>query len=214
MKGIMLKDLYDNFYIKKNLLSYIFAVGFIFVCLVLSHTTYSFILFAEILPCILGSAALESATEQDEKASFDRLQISFPVTKGEIILSKYLLALFFHAAANLISVCLMLAYVYIWGTVTLAQGIQVCLLSAGIALAFTALSYVFFFLLGKKAATVIYVILAVVIAMVYGSAASIYGLEEFLALDKRMPALILIPAAFVLYGLSCLLSIQIYKRKY
>lgn len=46
------------------------------------------------------------------------------------------------------------------------------------------------------------------------SSSTIFGLDGFIAMDKTQILLIIIPAAFILFALSCLLSIQIYKKRY
>ena len=71
-----------------------------------------------------------------------------------------------------------------------------------------------YFLFGKKIGTILYVILAVIFSFIYGASSTIFGLDGFIAMDKTQILLIVIPAAFILFALSCLLSIQIYKKRY
>ena len=71
-----------------------------------------------------------------------------------------------------------------------------------------------YFLFGKKIGTILYVILVVIFAGMYGASSTIFGLDGFIAMDKTQILLIVIPAAFILFALSCLLSIQIYKKRY
>ncbi|HIZ81965.1 MAG TPA: ABC-2 transporter permease [Candidatus Mediterraneibacter pullistercoris] len=214
MKGIMLKDLYDNFYIKKNLASYILGLGFIFLTIGLVRTQYTFILYIELLATILGSCALEAASDQDEKVNFDKLQITFPVTKSEIVIAKYLLALIFLAASNLLSLVFTLLHVYAWHTAAFVEGVQIWCTGICISVTFTAVIYVLFFLFGKKAATILYVIIAVLISLIYGTSAVIFGVENFIALDKTLILCIAIPASFLLFAASCLLSVRIYRKKH
>ena len=214
MKGIILKDLYDNFYINKNLASYIFGLGFILLTAGFVHTPYSFVLYTEVIATILGSCALEAASEQDEKANFDKLQITFPVTKSQIVIAKYLLGLIFLTASNLFSLIHTLLHVFAWHTATFTQGVQIWCTGIAISVAFTAVSYVMFFLFGKKVATVLYVIIAVFITSIYAASSVIIGLDDFIAANKTALLCISIPAAFLLFALSCLLSIQIYKKRH
>ena len=71
-----------------------------------------------------------------------------------------------------------------------------------------------YFLFGKKIGTILYVILAVIFAGMHGASSTIFSLDGFIAMDKTQILLIVIPAAFILFALSCLLSIQIYKKRY
>lgn len=213
MKGIILKDLYDNFYIKKNLASYVFGLGFIIAAGMLVRTQYSFILYVELISTVFGSAALEAASEQDEKSSFNRLMLAFPLTKTQIVLSRYLLALFFQMAAWLLALAYALCNALTWHTVTLAQALSFWLLSICISVAFTAIVYVIYFLFGKKIGMIIYVFIAVLLAGSYGASAVLMGLEHFVAMDKTLLLCIGFPCAFLLYGLSFFLSVRIYKWK-
>ena len=61
MKGIMLKDLYENFYIKKNLASYIFGALVIGLAMIFLDTNYAFILYTMLLSILFGSATLEGS---------------------------------------------------------------------------------------------------------------------------------------------------------
>lgn len=78
MRGIIYKDLYDNFLIWKNLASYLFGVAAILVSVVLlPDSEYYFILLILMLNFI-GSCAMEASVEQDDASNFNRLLISFP----------------------------------------------------------------------------------------------------------------------------------------
>ena len=214
MKGIILKDLYENFYIKKNLASYIFGALFIGLAMIFINTNYAFILYTMFLSIIFGSTPLEASSEQDEKANFGKLQITFPLTKAEIILSKYLLSLICTGISLLISLIYALANVYFWRLVTLREALTVWGLSICGSLVFTSVVYVCYFLLGKKIGTFIYVAAAIILAGLYGSSTVLFGIESYTSMDTAVRLWFLLPASAVIFVLSCLVSIQIYKRKY
>ena len=155
MKGIMLKDLYENFYIKKNLASYIFGTLIIGLAAFFLDTSYAFILYTMLLTIVFGSATLEASYEQDEKANFYKLQFTFPMTKAEIVVSKYLLALICTGISLLIALIYALASVYLRHLVTLTEALTVWGLSICVSLVFTSVVYIFYFLLGKKIGTII-----------------------------------------------------------
>lgn len=213
MKGIMLKDLYDNFYIKKNLASYIFALCFVMVMGLLARTQFSFILYVELICSIFGSSALEAATEQDEKSGFNRLMLAFPVTKTQIVLSRYLLSLIFQLAAHLLALAYTLCHAFMWHTVAPAQALSVWLLSICISVSFTAVVYVMYFLFGKKIGMIIYIVIVMLLAGSYGASTVFMDLNSFIAMDKTQLLCIGFPCAFLLFGLSFLLSVRIYKWK-
>lgn len=214
MKGIMLKDLYENFYIKKNLASYIFGALIIGLAAFFIDTSYAFILYTMLLTIVFGSATLEASYEQDEKANFYKLQFTFPMTKAEIVVSKYLLALICTGISLLIALIYALASVYLRHLVTLTEALTVWGLSICVSLVFTSVVYIFYFLLGKKIGTIIYVAAAVILGGMYGSSTVFIGIESYTSMDMAARLWFLLPASVVVFVLSCLLSIQIYKKKY
>lgn len=214
MKGIMLKDLYENFYIKKNLASYIFGALIIGLAAFFIDTSYAFILYTMLLTIVFGSATLEASYEQDEKANFYKLQFTFPMTKAEIVVSKYLLALICTGISLLIALTYALASVYLRHLVTLTEALTVWGLSICVSLVFTSVVYIFYFLLGKKIGTIIYVAAAAILGGMYGSSTVFIGIESYTSMDMAARLWFLLPASVVVFVLSCLLSIQIYKKKY
>lgn len=211
MKGIMLKDLYENFYIKKNLASYIFGALFIGLTSIFIDTKYAFILYTMLLTIAFGSSTLEASYEQDEKANFNKLQITFPLTKTEIVISKYLLALMCTGISALIALVYVLANVHM---VTLAEALTVWGLSICVSLVFTGIVYIFYFLLGKKIGTIIYIAAALILGGMYGSSTVFFGIESYTSMDTAVRLWFLLPASAVVFVLSCMLSILIYKKKY
>ncbi len=113
MKGIILKDLYENFRIFKNGVSYLAAVLFLFLLIEAMQTgdlfslKYFFMLITAFVFPLLGCSSIESSLEQDEKVNFDKIQLTFPITKTEIVLSKYILGILFSRspAATTKSLC-------------------------------------------------------------------------------------------------------------
>lgn len=214
MKGIILKDLYENFYIKKNLASYIFGALIVGLAAFFIDTHYAFILYTMLLTIIFGSATLEASYEQDEKANFYKLQFTFPITKADIVVSKYLLALICTSISALIALIYALASVYLRHLVTLTEALTVWGLSICISLVFTSVVYVFYFLLGKKIGVIIYVGAAAILGGLYGSSTVLFGTESYTSMDTAVRLCFLLPASAVIFVLSCLLSIQIYKKKF
>ena len=113
MRGIILKDLYEGFCIKKNMLNWLISLGLITVLTTVNSMmrgTYGFLLIVVMILPMMGSTLLQMTVEQDEKAEFDRIQLTYPLSKMEIVLSKYLggllvqggiTAAFFSVSVNL-----------------------------------------------------------------------------------------------------------------
>ena len=116
MKGIILKDLYENFRIFKNGVSYLAAVLFLFLLIEAMQTgdlfslKYFFMLITAFVFPLLGCSSIESSLEQDEKVNFDKIQLTFPITKTEIVLSKYILGICFLTICNVFSLIFVFSF--------------------------------------------------------------------------------------------------------
>ena len=62
---------------------------------------------------MIGCGASEAATEQEEAANFNKLLITFPVTKAEIVTAKYILGFGFIAVTDLVALLCSLVQVYV-----------------------------------------------------------------------------------------------------
>ena len=107
-----------------------------------------------------------------------------------------------------------LASVYLRHLVTLTEALTVWGLSICVSLVFTGIVYIFYFLLGKKIGTIIYVAAAAILGGMYGSSTVFIGIESYTSMDMAARLWFLLPASLAVFVLSCLLSIQIYKKKY
>ena len=115
MRGIILKDLYEGFCIKKNLINWLASMIFTSALTAISEFmrgAYGFLLIVVLLFPVMGSTLLQLTVEQDEKAEFDRIQLTYPLSKSEIVLSKYLGGLIVQGGMTLYSFVFVLIYVY------------------------------------------------------------------------------------------------------
>lgn len=214
MRGIIYKDLCDNFLVWKNLASYLFGLVFIIGATVLvSDSEYYFVLLI-LMVCLIGTCAMESSVEQDEAANFDRLLISFPVTKEEIVIAKYILALVFIAVASGMSLIITVIHVLSGGALDPSQAFSIWVLGIYLSLIFSGITYVGYMVFGKRRGTITYVAMIMIIAGAYGAMHAVYGIERFVQMDKTRLLLAGIPVSILVFVLSCMISIRIYKKKF
>lgn len=212
MKGIILKDLYDNFCIPKNAAAYIFAglitipVGF------LVRSEYYYILFSMIILPLFGGCALEYPTEQEERAHFTKLLATFPVSGAQIVTAKYILGLCYAAVCNLLALMCAMAQVYVHHTVSLSEALRIWGIGISISLIFLSLIYVGYFLLGRRWGTVFFIGVTCVIAVIYGISSALMGIETLFSLSPVMIVCLLLAGAVMLV-LSRFVSVRIYKWK-
>lgn len=169
MWGIVKKDFYDTFCIPKNTLASLGGYLALFI--------FSFLMGPDrmMMPLILvlcipmtTVAVLQSALEQDEMVKFDDIMLTYPLTKNEIVLARFIDNLIYVGINIVISFLIMLVYVYGGKTTDLQTGLWHCALGLIVSLVTTAVFSVGFYILGNKKGTILYIALVVVAAIAYG----------------------------------------------
>ena len=217
MRGIILKDLYEGFCIRKNTLNWTISIIFIsFLTAVNSmmRGPYGFLLIVVMLLPMLGSTLLQMTVEQDEKSEFDRIQLTYPLTKQEIVFSKYLGGLIVQGGMLLYSFLFLLVYVYGYQTLTFGEAISTWGIGVAGSLVYFSVSYMVYFWLGNmKGVIFTFITMAV---LVIGFLFSVFnvGLEELMTISKGMMVFVSLLAGVVLLVLSYFVSLKIYTKKH
>ncbi|OFI49606.1 hypothetical protein BG261_03220 [Floricoccus tropicus] len=108
MKGIIAKDIYENFFIRKRFASFLFNYVIVILINYFAKTIYGFIINTAILiPFIIIPSLIQASSGYDEKYSYEKLEITTPITRKEIVKAKYLLSLLFFVI-NIIILFLLL----------------------------------------------------------------------------------------------------------
>ncbi|MFQ7664563.1 MAG: ABC-2 transporter permease, partial [Mediterraneibacter sp.] len=193
-----LKDLYEGFCIKKNLINWLASMIFTSALTAISEFmrgAYGFLLIVVLLFPVMGSTLLQMTVEQDEKAEFDRIQLTYPLSKSEIVLSKYLGGLIVQGGMTLYSFVFVLIYVYGYRTITLEDALPTWGIGVVGGVIFTFLAMV-----------------GLVIAFLL----SVFniGLEEIMQVEKSIWIIGCLVMAAVLMVISYFLSLKIYTKKH
>lgn len=217
MRGIILKDLYEGFCIRKNTLNWTISIIFIsFLTAVNSmmRGPYGFLLIVVMLLPMLGSTLLQMTVEQDEKSEFDRIQLTYPLTKQEIVFSKYLGGLIVQGGMLLYSFLFLLVYVYGYQTLTFGEAISTWGIGVAGSLVYFSVSYMVYFWLGNmKGVIFTFITMAV---LVIGFLFSVFnvGLEELMAISKGTWVVVSLFAGVTLMVISYFVSLKVYTKKY
>lgn len=220
MKGIILKDLYENFRIFKNGVSYLAAVLFLFLLIAGMQKgdsfslKYFFMIITVFVFPLLGSSSIESSLEQDEKVRFDKILLTFPLTKAEIVLSKYILGICFVVICNVLSLIFVLSFTYSHNNITLQEGLSSWGIGILVSLIFFAIVYFVYFLLGRKVGIIFYILIATLFGGAYGAVSALMGMDFLMASDKTMILMIGIPIGILFVVISFFLSLACYKKRY
>ena len=217
MRGIILKDLYEGFCIRKNTLNW--TIGLIFISFLMAINSimrgpYGFLLIVVLLSPLMGSSLLQMTAEQDEKSEFDRIQLTYPLTKQEIVFSKYLGGLIVQGGMLLYSFLFLLVYVYGYKTLTFEEAISTWGIGVAGSLIYFAVSYMVYFWLGNvKGVIFTFITMA---ALVIGFIFSVFniGVEELVTISRGTLVLVSLFAGVALMVISYFVSLKIYTKKH
>lgn len=81
MLGIMLKDFYETFCIKKNLLGFVFSILLYCFIFFLMPSEYIIILIVALSVPMIGVSPLQYSIERDEISKFDQILLTYPISK-------------------------------------------------------------------------------------------------------------------------------------
>lgn len=86
MKGLILKDIMN---LKKQGIYYLLVIGIYIIISITSGNSFMF----QYMICVFGGMLPITAMAYDEKADWDKYALSMPVSRIEMVLSKYVLAI-------------------------------------------------------------------------------------------------------------------------
>ena len=168
MLGIVKKDFYDTFCIPKNTLSSLGGYLALFVLAFLFGPDSAMMpVFLVLCIPMTTVAVLQSALEQDAMVKFDEILLTYPLTKKEIVLARFIDNMIYVGINAVISVLMMLIYVYGGKTTDLQEGLLYCALGVVVSLVTTAVFSVGFYILGNKKGTILYIALVLVATISY-----------------------------------------------
>lgn len=215
MWGIVKKDFYDTFCIPKNLLSNILGyLAMIILAVLMGQNRYMMMLFVVVCIPMTTISVFQMALEQDEKVQFDEIMLTYPVTKKEIILARFIDDFIYMGINTVISVIMVLGYVYLGKTVDIRTGMFYVAAGIAVSLIATAVFSIGFYLLGNKKGTILYVGMVIIVALFYGLSSRGQWISRIFQTDPR----ILTGIALILGGLlmagSYWVCLKIYTRQH
>lgn len=215
MWGIIKKDFYDTFCIPKNLLSNVLGcLAMVVLAVLMGPNRYMMMLFVVLCIPMTTISVFQMALEQDEKVQFDKIMLTYPVTKKEIILARFIDNFIYMGINTVISVIMVLGYVYLGKTVDIRTGMLYVTAGIAVSLIATAVSSIGFYLLGNKKGTILYIGMVIIFALFYGLSSRGQWISRIFQTDPR----ILTGIALILGGLlmagSYWVCLKIYARQH
>lgn len=215
MKGIIIKDNFESFLIKKNFFSWLFSTITIIILVLLMRNIYAYVLMVGVMLPMIGTSTLQYSMEQDEISKFDQILLTYPVTKKEIIQAKYISGLILILINNLIlSSVIMCLFVYGYNALDLTMGLYALFSGFIFAIIMTAINYVGFFWLGNKKGTIVFVIMVLAYAIIYVLLEMNFSIKSIISLGTVNLLAIGMIVAVIMMICSYFISVKIYTKKH
>lgn len=214
MKGIIYKD-FLSLLQPKHAMSVMMDIAVTIPIMVFFQNMYGLALTCIMLLPMTGTSLLQISMEQDELSDFDKFQLTLPLTKKQIILSKYLAGLLFMGIFAIIS--LLVSVIYFCNILAVAElmvCLQIWLLGVIVGCVFLSISYVGFLLLGNKKGTIVYFVLAIISCVVYLSSYFTFSAMAIFDMNHNILLLIGVAITMIMLTISYYLSVKIYTKKY
>ena len=214
MLGIIIKDYYESFCLKKNLISLLFVFIIFSLVIILMNNLYALILLVGITLPIAGTSTLQETLKQDEISNYNKILLTFPLTKKEIVKAKIISTLILSFSINLlISLPITLIYVFIYQAVNLDIALLIWLFGFILTFIMTAIQNIGLFTLGNKKGSIVLFIFTIVVAISYIFSYVFVGIETIVELTT--PTLLIFETliAIILNIISFYACVKIYSIK-
>lgn len=168
------------------------------------------------VPFTLVPTLIQVSSERDAISNYDKVQVTMPVTKRDVITSKYILGLLFILFNMVVLFVGLILHILFIKSITFKVGMYLILVSFLLSLLSMAINYLSFIVLGSKGG-IIYAGIMGAILVAYYFNPSLINSEIIIntLLTMKTPTIIglifMIPSIFLVLSYSC--SVLYYTRK-
>lgn len=160
MLGIMLKDFYQAFCIRKNLIYFVFGFLTYFVLFFAMPSKYTVMLLVCLTIPMISVSPLQYSIERDELSKFDQIILTYPISKKKIVVTKLLETyIFSFVCLFTLSIPIVLSAVYGYKFLDFNDGVLILVESAIFTLIMLPINSAGFMMLGNKKGTIMYVVI-------------------------------------------------------
>lgn len=160
MLGIMLKDFYQAFCIRKNLINFVFGFLTYFVLFFAMPSKYTVMLLVCLTIPMISVSPLQYSIERDELSKFDQIILTYPISKKKIVVTKLLETyIFSFVCLFTLSIPIVLSAVYGYKFLDFNDGVLILVESAIFTLIMLPINNAGFMMLGNKKGTIMYVVI-------------------------------------------------------
>lgn len=160
MLGIMLKDFYQAFCIRKNLINCFLGFLTYFVLFFAMPSKYIVMLLVCLTIPMISVSPLQYSIERDELSKFDQIILTYPISKKKIVVTKLLETyIFSFVCLFTLSIPIVLTAVYGYKFLDFNDGLLILVESAIFTLIMLPINNAGFMMLGNKKGTIMYVVI-------------------------------------------------------
>lgn len=114
MLGVMIKDFYETFCIKKNIIGMCISLLFLLTMTFLLNNLYSLLLIINLALPMISVSTLQYSMEQDDISQYNQILLTFPVTKNRLYKQKCCLFFSLHSAFKFVYLYLLHLFTHIF----------------------------------------------------------------------------------------------------
>ncbi|OFI45769.1 hypothetical protein BG262_07155 [Floricoccus penangensis] len=217
MKGIIAKDLYEIFRIKKNLINFLL----IYVSIMIESTFFVnsmmvpvFQIFGStvLIPFGLTNLLVQLTSKLDEKFDYQKYQITGPVDRKDIVNAKYLMSMVFVIINSIVLFLLLLINMNIWGMKAILLLVAISTILSIFSLSIGCPSLLFFQKWGVVPLGII-MIISVILQMIFPIEKIIGSVKHVSAMDIKILLIISLVLGLVALLISYLVTKHFYNKK-
>lgn len=219
MKGIILKDLYLNLYSVKNLVTFLSSYIILIPMIYFLKSDFGFItLTIFYFPFAVAPVLLQVSIHKDDVSNYQKIQLTMPVTRKEIILAKYLLGVLFTLVNTVLIFGIMFIYVYGYESIDLMNGLYLVYANIIFSLFSIAIFYVAYIIFGSVKGVFLYLGIMTLIVGLFFSVIK-FSVDMNRLIDFFMttdPIVLLMIGTVIAVGaltISYYCSVKYYERK-
>lgn len=211
MRGLILKDFIN---MKRQVKVYILLIVLWAALSIINESGDYFNGMLLMIPAL----AISTVMAYDDRYKWNGYALTMPVTRKDLIVSKYLFSFIFIAGVIILSL--------IWQVImgeNISDSLTAALIIASAAMIINGIAIPIFFYFGSEHGRIVFFVAAVIIAVVVVAISNIGVIEELIMADGSVSGyhvpttgeltLIILAAAFVVTAVSVLVSAKIYENK-
>lgn len=212
MLGIIFKD-YLTCLIPKNTFAIILNLVTALLVMIFMPEFYGMCLIVPFYLPLSASCLVQVAMEQDELVHFDKLQLTFPLTKRKIVLSKFVGSLIFLGMTQILNFFAML-YFYNKGVADFTICLQLWVLGFAVGFILQAISNLGFYLLGNKKGSIMYLLMLGISVVIYLITYYQINVMRIFEMNHNLLIAILIFISLLMLYSSYRLCVLIYSKRF